>query len=203
MSTQVLLLNADYTPLKVVPWQKAITLLLDDKVRQVEAYADRAIRSARMTMEFPAVIALKRYVKVSGKVKLSRANILARDGYQCMYCGVKPKSQTGRPVLEDLTVDHVIPRAQSRKGFVRMDNGRTVPVTCWENVVCACQRCNLDKADRTPAQAQMKLMTVPKRPNAWDVIRMSLTRTTIPEEWKSYLPEGSPWKGYWDAELTD
>ena len=204
MSTQVLLLNADYTPLKVLPWQKAITLLLDEKVRLVESYAGRAIRSARMTMDFPAVVALRKYVKVSGKVKLSRSNILARDGYECMYCGVKPKTESGRPCIEELTVDHVVPRAQSRNGYVRLErSGQSVPVTCWENVVCACQRCNLHKADRTPTQAKMKLKTVPKRPNAWDVIRMSLTRTRIPDEWKNYLPEGSPWKGYWDDELVD
>jgi 5-methylcytosine-specific restriction endonuclease McrA len=203
MSTPVLLLNADYQPLKVIPWERAVSLLLDEKVRVVEEYAGRAIRSASATMAFPAVVALVKYAEAPTKVRFNRSNVLARDGYACQYCGSAPLTASGNPRLEDLTLDHVVPRAQSRDGFVRLPwNGKRVPITCWENVVCACIPCNAAKADRTPAEARMVLRVWPRRPNVWDSVRMTLTRTRIPEEWKLYIPENvSGWRGYWDDEL--
>src|SRR5687767_10570718 len=48
MRQAVLLLNADFTPIKVLPWQRAMVLLLEEKVQVVSAYAGRAIRSATL-----------------------------------------------------------------------------------------------------------------------------------------------------------
>ena len=56
------------------------------------------------------------------------------------YCGGKAE-----------TVDHIVPR--SRGGLLT-----------WENAVAACLRCNHRKADRTPAEAGMKLLVIPSRP---------------------------------------
>lgn len=212
MTAQVLLLNADYNPLKVIDWQRAITLLLDHKATLVEKYEGMLINSATQSFDWPAVVALKKYVVPSAHVKLSRANVLARDGYKCMYCLTRPRTPTGRPRLEELTIDHVVPRAQGRIGklrgrpapVVRLPwNGKVVAVTSWENVVSACMGCNHDKRDRTPSQAGMKLHKLPQRPNVMDVIVMQFTRMTIPDEWKTYLPKGSPWADYWDGELHD
>jgi len=140
---------------------------------------------------------------VSNKVRFNRSNLLARDGYQCQYCGVLPKTQGGSPNLEDLTLDHVVPRAQSRNGEVVLPWGsrKRVSVTCWENVVAACTDCNARKADRTPDQAKMKLMRIPHRPTPWDAVRMTLIKMKVPREWASYLPEDSAWRDYWDVEL--
>lgn len=202
MTNAVLLLNADYKPIKVIPWERAVCLLLDEKVYLLAEYAGKVIRSANVSMAFPAVVALTRYAKVRNKVRFNRANLLARDAYQCQYCATRPKTGAGLPNLEDLTIDHVVPRAQAKGGQVVLPwNGKRVSVTCWENVVAACFDCNSTKADRTPDQARMKLITIPQRPGPWDAIRMSLTKTRIPDEWRMFIPEDSGWRNYWDEEL--
>ncbi|MEM6926110.1 MAG: HNH endonuclease [Myxococcota bacterium] len=198
----VLVLNADYSPLRVVPWQRAIGMLLDDKASLVQAYANRMIRSASLSLPHPAVVALHRYSKFRSRVRFNRANVLARDHYTCQYCGLEPRRASGRPDLTELTIDHVVPRAQAREGrvFVR---GQWRPVTCWENVTTACVDCNVDKADQTPREAGMTLRTSPRAPTHLDVLWMALFSVDIPEEWREFLPEDSPWRAYWTAELVD
>jgi 5-methylcytosine-specific restriction endonuclease McrA len=197
-----LLLNADYQPLRIVPWERAILLLLDDRAEMVEKYVGRFVRSVSSAVPWPAVLRLKRFVHGAPRVRFTRWNVLARDGYRCAYCGNRPTDRKGTPVLEELTLDHVVPRAQAKRGFIRTAGGKTVPVTCWENVVTACMDCNLEKADRTPAQAGYRLLWEPRMPTTGDALRMSMRRIAIPEEWKNYLPEGaSRWSGYWTDEL--
>jgi len=204
MTADVLLLNADHSPIKVISWEKAVCLLLDEKVRIVTEYAGRLIRSANMSMAFPAVVALVKYARTNTKVRFNRSNVLARDAFTCQYCGVQPKNASGGPRLDDLTLDHVVPRAQSKNSMVTLPwNKERVSVTCWENVVAACAGCNSVKADRTPAQAGMKLKTLPRKPSAWDCIRMTLMRRHIPREWRQHLPTDSPWKDYWEIELSE
>jgi 5-methylcytosine-specific restriction endonuclease McrA len=48
-----------------------------------------------------------------------------------------------------------------------------LPAT-WENVVAACAECNRRKADRTPQQAGMVLITTPRRPNQITFTLMAL-----------------------------
>lgn len=202
--TTVLLLNSDYSPMRVIPWEDAILKILDHKVQVVVEYADRVIRSTSTEMAFPAVIALNRFAKAPKKVRFNRANILARDGYTCAYCGAQPKHKTNppRPKLDELTMDHIVPRAQSKNGYVILPwNKDRVAVTSWENVITACIPCNAGKADRTPAEAKMTLQKIPSRPSPWENVLLTLRKTHIPEEWKDYLPPESEWRGYWDVEL--
>jgi 5-methylcytosine-specific restriction endonuclease McrA len=114
---QTLLLNATYEPLKIVDWQKAITLMCQGKVEVVAEY-DREIRSVSISFKLPSVIRLLRFIRIKRKfdyVPFSRANIYARDNHECQYCGDEfPTS--------DLTFDHVLPVAQGG----RKD---------WENIV--------------------------------------------------------------------
>lgn len=197
-----LLLNADYQPLRIVPWERAILLLLDDRAEMVERYVGRFVRSVSSAVPWPAVLRLKRYVSGAPRVRFTRWNVLARDGYRCAYCGRRPTDRKGMPVLEELTLDHVVPRAQAKRGFIRTLAGKQVPITCWENVVTACMDCNLKKADRTPSQAGYKLLWEPRMPTTADALRMSMRRIAIPEEWKQYLPDGAAkWSGYWTDEL--
>jgi hypothetical protein len=60
---QALLLNASYEPLKVVDWQKAVTLWCQGKV-EVIAVHDREIRAVSFTFKLPSVIRLLRFVKI-------------------------------------------------------------------------------------------------------------------------------------------
>jgi 5-methylcytosine-specific restriction endonuclease McrA len=178
----------------VIDWQRAMTLILDDRVELVEHYVGRVLRSVSVAYPWPAVVRLRRFSPARTRLRFNRAHVFARDSCRCQYCGERPR-------VEDLTIDHVIPRAQARGAGVRLPSGRTVPVTCWENVVTACFRCNRRKADRTPEQAGMRLLAAPRVPNSLDVLRMSLQRTPIAAEWREYLPMNSEWRDYWTVEL--
>ena len=84
---QTLLLNASYEPLKIVHWQKAITLLCQGKVEVVREY-DREINAVSITFRLPSVIRLLRYIKIKRRfdyVPFSRANIYARDDHTFQY----------------------------------------------------------------------------------------------------------------------
>ena len=79
---QTLLLNATYEPLKVVHWQKAITLWCQGKVEVISAYDARSPVASRSASSCPSVIRLLRYIKIKRQidyVPFSRANIYARD----------------------------------------------------------------------------------------------------------------------------
>lgn len=92
--------------------------------------------------------------------------------HNCQYCGVQPGT-------EELSIDHVIPRAQGGK-------------TTWDNVVIACVECNRKKADKTPEQAKMKLRKKPGPP-AYDILRGSRIRV---DSWCHFLGDS-----YWGCEL--
>lgn len=170
---KTLLLNITYEPLRVISWQKAITLLTLGKVEVVEEY-DREIRSVSFSIKLPAVVRLLRLVKWrEGPVKFSRKNIYARDRGLCQYCGKELKRQ-------EITYDHVIPKSQGGD-------------SSWENVVTSCLDCNSHKGGRTPRQAGMKLRKIPKRPK-WNMsLRITIGLRQTPDSWRDYL--------YWNIEL--
>lgn len=204
MSTHALLLNADYKPLKVISWERAITLLLDEHADPVEHYVDRFVRSVSRQIPWPAVLRLRDFVSIRPRMRFTRLNVLARDGFTCAYCGVQPRHKGGGPKLEELTIDHVIPKAQSVNSRVRRwRSTEMISVTTWQNVVCACESCNLKKAARTPEQSGMIPRVSPRTPTPIDVLRMSLRKVDVPEEWLSYLPpDAVDWKDhYWTVDL--
>ena len=103
-----LLLNSTYEPLRVVHWQKAISLLWQGKVEVLEVY-DREIHGVSISFKLPAVMRLLKLVRLKDShraVKFSRINIFTRDGYVCQYCRTKYRT-------EELTFDHVVPVATS------------------------------------------------------------------------------------------
>ncbi|MFQ5792649.1 MAG: HNH endonuclease [Acidobacteriota bacterium] len=166
---RTLLLNATYEPLRVVPWQKAILLLMKRKVEVVAAY-DRAIRSVSLSVQLPSVLRLLSHVRVVRQfqhVPFSRANIYIRDKYGCQYCGRRLPST-------ELTFDHIIP--VSRGG--RKD---------WENIVTCCIDCNRRKGGKTPEQAGLRLLRLPRRPSFLPALRITFGATDVPETWRDYL----------------
>ena len=174
---QTLLLNATYEPLKVVHWQKAITLWCQGKVEVISVY-DREVRSVSVSFKLPSVIRLLRFVRIKKRfdyVPFSRANIYARDQHRCQYCGHP------HPTSE-LTFDHVVPVAQGG----RKD---------WENIVTCCISCNRRKGGRTPAEAGMRLIHPPRRPQSAPAVRITIGLRQAPESWRDYL--------YWNMELDD
>jgi 5-methylcytosine-specific restriction endonuclease McrA len=140
---QVLVLNTTYEPLAIVTLKRAMRLLATRKAEVVEA-GTNSLRSARDAIATPLVVRLLRYAHTRRmcRPQVSRALVLMRDGESCQYCGCRP----GRA---ELSLDHVVPRAQGGQ-------------TSWENVVAACRDCNARKADRTPEQAGMALRSTPR-----------------------------------------
>lgn len=186
----VLLLNADWTPIQVLPWERATCLVLDEKVLVVAGYEDREIRSPGFSMPWPAVVTLKRYVRITLNVGMTRRNVLARDKFACQYCGLEPRSPRGRPLLDELTVDHVVPRSQARDAMVVLPwSGRRVGVSSWENMVASCVRCNQRKGARTPQEATMPLRVLPGTPSYSEMVAIALSEFRIPVEWRPFLPE--------------
>lgn len=162
----VLVLNATYEPLNIVPVHRAIVLLLKEKAEIVEA-AKRQVRAERLAIDWPLVIRLVTFVPIPRRLPLplSRRTVMARDMYTCQYCG-------GQPSKHELTVDHVIPR--SRGG-----------ATIWENVVTACAPCNRRKGDRMPEEAHMMLRTKPARPHFVAIVLLG--ETNAHAVWRKYL----------------
>lgn len=190
---QTLLLNADLSPLRVIPWTHAVELLFEEKVYTVESVPGEYVRSQRLAIPWPSVIALKRYTQVRPRVKFSPRMVALRDGARCSYCGVQPRRVDGSLDLKELTLDHVVPRSQRADGQVYLPWSRKwVNVTCWENATTACRRCNSQKNDRTPAQAGMTLRAIPRIPTQGDVLRIMVSKLRmVPEVWMQYLPEAT------------
>jgi 5-methylcytosine-specific restriction endonuclease McrA len=80
-----------------------------------------------------------------------------------MYCG----TAEGR-----MTVDHIVPRLRGGKDT-------------WENLVCACHRCNNLKGDRTPAEARMPLLGRARRPTHITFIQRFIGIRD--KRWRPYL----------------
>lgn len=139
------LLNASYEVLDEVSWQRAIALVLAGEAEVFEADETKLIRSQHLTLPFPKVIRLVRYVYVKFVSKVhktvSKKAILARDKHTCAYCGKSAK-----------TVDHVLPKSRGGKDT-------------FENLVAACFKCNNKKDNRTPEEAHMKLLWEPWNPS--------------------------------------
>jgi 5-methylcytosine-specific restriction endonuclease McrA len=174
---QTLLLNATYEPLKVVHWQKAVTLWCQGKV-EIVAVHDREVRAVSFSFRLPSVIRLLRYVKIRKRfdyVPFSRANIYARDQHTCQYCSKGFHTS-------ELTFDHVVP--VSKGG--RKD---------WENIVTCCVSCNRRKGGRTPAEARMRLIRHPRRPESAPALRITIGLRQAPESWRDFL--------YWNLELDE
>lgn len=170
---QTLILDQNFAPLKIVHWARAVALWFQGKVEIVSEY-DGFARSTSLVIKIPAVVRLLRAFRKHKKpVKFSRVNIYGRDGYKCQYCGT-------RHSMNGLTYDHVLPRSRG---------GRTT----WTNIVTACERCNLRKANRTPAEAGMALKREPKQPFDVPTVVLEISKQSAPAAWRDFL--------YWTGEL--
>ena len=196
MDARVLVLNRSYQPVAVTRAMRAFGLLFSGAARALDhefrtfdfmswselgtERGDDVIHTPRLILKVPRVVVLQAYDRMPRtQVRFSRQNVYLRDNFTCQYCA-KAFQRTA------LNLDHVVPRSQG---------GRT----SWENVVCSCVRCNLNKGGRTPEQAGLKLLKVPKRPS-WSSLSPSIGK--IP--YKEWLPFVDPvTASYWNAELED
>jgi len=201
LDDKVLVLNRLYRAVRVVSARRAFTLLIGDRAEVIavdngsylnydfESWADVArlqkefeptahawVRTPSFEIAVPKIIRLLGYDKMPAQhVKLTRRNIFARDRNRCQYCGETfPTSE--------LSLDHVVPRVQG--------GGNS-----WDNIVCACVRCNMKKGGRTPKQAHMKLIRRPARPRRNPTITIRLGERKY-HSWKAFLDDA-----YWHVEL--
>ena len=127
---QVLVLDQGYAPHRVVHWQRAICMLFGGKVEVLEEY-DEIVRSPSVAIHVPAVVRLLNAARRRPRVvRFSRFNVLLRDSFTCQYCGQRPHAR-------ELTMDHVVPRAQGGS-------------TRWTNVVAACRTPHALRAVNSP-----------------------------------------------------
>jgi 5-methylcytosine-specific restriction endonuclease McrA len=201
LDASVLVLNKCYMAVHIIPVRRAFCLLLKELAEVItlddgrylshdfdswravsEARArfkdpdDDFIRTIHFEIQVPRVIRLLTYDRLPRtRVKFNRRNIFARDGNRCQYCG--RRFPTG-----ELSLDHVMPR--SRGGG-----------TDWENIVCACVKCNVRKGGRTPSEAGMRLTKPPIRPRTSPTLGLKLANRKY-QSWKTFLDDA-----YWTVEL--
>ena len=187
LSLPVLVINRLYQPVQVTSARRAILLLfggsafaLDDRGelhdftswrRQPVRDDDEALPIVGGALRIPRVVHLRRYDRARRPVvRLTRKNVMLRDGHLCQYCAARLPTR-------DLNIDHVLPR--SRGG----------PDT-WENLVTACRVCNLRTGRRTPEEASMHLLRQPVAPR-WTVTMQILMGVQRPvKEWQPFLKAG-------------
>lgn len=199
----VLLLNRNWTAIGTAPLYKTINLLLSkykdntykaliiddsctphtwDEWSNIRPEKEEdSISTIHQSFKIPEVVKLNKYDKIPREMVIfSRHNIFRRDDNRCQYCGIRPGS-------EELTIDHVTPKALG---------GRTT----WENCVLACVECNSIKGSFLLEQVKnkkfpngMKLLKKPFRPKLKD-FKMQM----IYNSWKNWLSES-----YWNVELEN
>jgi len=145
--------------------------------REFEPSQHDWIHTVRFDIAVPRIIRVLTYARLPQRdVKLNRRNIFARDASTCQYCGK-------RFTTSELSLDHIIPR--SRGGN-----------SSWENLVCACIKCNVRKGGRTPAEAHIRLIKPAVKPKRNPVVSIKLSDDRY-ASWKQFLDNA-----YWDVELT-
>ena len=186
-----LVLNRNWQPVNVATVARALVLLWNESARVVDpadyrlydwadwsrldpARGEAFIQAVRQRLRVPEVIVLAGYDRLpEAAVSFSRRNIFKRDHYTCQYCGVQPGGN-------ELTIDHVVPK--SRGG-----------ASTWDNCVLACVDCNKRKADRSLAQAGLKLRKPPVRPNWQPLYARHAVRIA---SWSKFISEA-----YWNVTL--
>jgi len=203
LDASVLVLNRNYTAIRVVGARRAFRLLYKDHAEVVtqageqwdtydfESWTELSqarelfheedgdwIRTVSLTIRVPKIIRLLLFDRMPRRtVKFNRRNVFARDDNRCQYCG-------RRFPTPELTLDHVVPR--SRGG-----------VSSWVNLVCACTRCNVRKGGRLPREAGMKLVRMPFQPKSSPVFRLRLASPKY-KSWKHFVDEA-----YWSVRLKE
>lgn len=143
----VLVLNADYSPLNITSLQRGFVLVDKGKAEIIKS-GEKDIITTIGNFVRPVIIRLLNFIRYRPKnIKVNRRRIFKRDKSTCQYCGSK----------KYLTIDHVMPR--SRGG------GNT-----WTNLVTCCSGCNVYKGNKTPKEAGMKLINRPYEPSIFSSV---------------------------------
>jgi len=201
LDCNVLVLNKHYMAIRIIGARRAFSLLFRDLAEVVsieqDSYSNFDFESWCEVSQFkrnfepdghdwvstvnfhiavPRIIRLLFYDRLPRtEVKFNRRNIFARDKNHCQFCGKR------YPTTE-LSLDHIIPKSMGGKSV-------------WENVVCACTKCNVKKGGQTPRQAGMTLIQKPVRPKRNPLVHVHLGHKRY-SSWKQFLDNA-----YWSVEL--
>lgn len=163
MGKNILLLNASYMPIGILPWKKGVGLVIGrNKAEVVTEYSEQfstAFNAAvvRLTVKTPD------HFSLFCKQKFSKKNIFLRDNFECQYCSIVCQGRNA-------TIDHILPKSCGGK-------------TDYLNCVVACKKCNFRKDNKTPTEANMPLRSAPRIPNLFDLFNTS----NLPPEWEVFL----------------
>lgn len=188
LASPVLVLNRYFQPVQLTTVRRAVVLLYGGAAHAVDEHGEEydfaawratsapvgepGIPLARGTLRVPRLVHLLRYDRVPRNVvRLTRENLMTRDGHACQYCGKQP-------TLRELNIDHVLPRSRGGRDS-------------WENLVTSCMPCNLRKGWRTPEEANMHLQRRPLQPKWSFVAQILRGETRRFPEWNPYLKSAS------------
>lgn len=90
---EILLLNADYTPINICSWKRAVNLSLKGRVHVMSGRTVRLVDLVKLP-----------YRRLMG-LKPTKKLIHRHYDYRCVYCGS----------FKELTIDHVIPTSRGGK----------------------------------------------------------------------------------------
>ena len=165
----VLVLNADFIPLHLVPmstisWQDAFKMLAEEIATPIKFYEDAWVRTPSTKYRVPSVIVLKQYKHIKKFAKWSKGNVKLRDEYKCQYCGKRFSEKS-------LTIDHVKPKKDGHRHS-------------WTNSVAACKPCNARKSHRT----DMRPIRPPYRPDYYELAQKWIKLNRIEnQQWKEFV----------------
>ena len=194
-------MNKHYMAVRVVNVKRAVSLLFQELAEVVDCDQGRYynynfeswlevselkkrfepnehewLHTVKLSIAVPRVVRLLFYDRLHRQnVTLNRRNIFARDRSRCQYCGRHLPTH-------ELSLDHIIPRSRGGE-------------TTWENMVCACVKCNIKKGGRPPTEAGMRLITPPIKPKCSPVININIHDGRY-RSWKQFLDHA-----YWSVEL--
>jgi 5-methylcytosine-specific restriction endonuclease McrA len=162
MTPLTLTVDSSAKPIELIPMRSAVSHIAADmisdqpgKFQVLVADKKRRFRSQTLDIAAPLVVLFQGYVELSHleAKSVTRRVLFARDRFECQYCG---KTEPPGKAMEHLTVDHVKP--------IRLHRNR-LEATTWENVVTACEPCNLKKGGLLPREAKMMPKRTPRKPH--------------------------------------
>jgi 5-methylcytosine-specific restriction endonuclease McrA len=150
--SKALLLNADYSPMHFITNIRAFLLVhkgraeVLDNGGKLSVWDQYSISSSSSVTKLPATVRLlNRVNRKWHPPRFRKSAIYTRDNWSCQYCGMLLSKTSA-------TIDHVHPKSRGGK-------------TSWKNCVASCKFCNRKKANKTPAEAAMPLLSNPIEPN--------------------------------------
>ncbi len=188
LTLPVLVLNRIYQPVRITPARRAIRIMFTDAAQAltgdgdlvslgrwlrlpVRAGVDDYVRYIDGELRVPRIVHLRHYAsRRQPQVRLTRRNVMLRDGFQCQYCARRAPAVA-------LDIDHVMPRSRSGEDT-------------WTNLVTACQPCNRKKGRHTPPEAEMPLLRAPRQPHWSTVVQLLAGTARRYKEWEPFMKAG-------------